>query len=832
MSFFKKLIYCVLGCAFFAINLSGQVEFNHTPPQNYQINQSINITSDIIDDIVTLSKVEILYRITGDENFQIVQMIQSDNNYSIEVPAEFATEKGLEYAIVYTLMDNTKLTFPAINALENPYELLPIKNDFGTPILLTPDNNSYHDSKLKEILIAISMFNIIGEINNISLKINDVELVDKAQVFDELITLQYTNFQIGQQKIIFSYKDQNNIKQNFFWNFTIESGRKIRKNRYTGNVNVSASSEKLKDYQQNIFNFTTNTNGNIGKTNFNSKIYMTSRENKNQQPVDRFNLNFRNSILNISFGDVHPSFSNLSLYGNRIRGIESKLSLGFFNFQTVWGYSKRDILGKITTIPDTLDDNLLFNRTKYSFSQKVFGLKPSFDFGQHANFGLFFLKVKDDTSSVSKGINGINISEIVDISMPTKPQESINLGMDLKINLNNNRLIWESEIALSELNKNIYGGALTLEELDTYFSTDSLKDDTISINEDTKIAISDIPFDPEKFENIFTINPFIEPLLPIVPDSSGSIGFNEFWNMPGLSLLSKLRLNYFKNYIIIKYKKIGTQYNSLVNPYLQKDFREFQIQDRIRFFQDRIITKIGYTNRINNYSLEKKGQYIRNSVNIGFSYYSFNFLPNFDFSTYFDIRKNNINTIDTLFISDDEYQLSDGRKKMASSRYNLSMTKDFLVFDLWSRLQLNYSYYNNLDKIDNRLEDFSFPEYNNQITRLVYSLNFMKKSKLNFEVSNNVSEYDNNKTTIFGFGSNFQFLENREKYRCYAKYNFSKATGIYKFQNNKISSGINYKLFDSHTLDFYLKYSWFQDQLNDQNYSNFHINFSWYYFFK
>lgn len=814
------------------LSLFGQVEYRHEPPANYPTGQPIHISIETAE-IIDVVRGELFFRITGEENYQVVQMLQDRNQFFYEIPADYTTERGLEYAIVLTLSDNSRLSFPAINAMDNPHELMPVKLDDNVPLLLSPDEGSTIDQNTKEILIAISLFNLNEKIDDISLKINGREMIDRAEVYDELITLKYVNFDQGKQKLEFSYRAKGNVKKEFLWNFSIGKPQRIeQRNNYRGNVKAEFSAEKIHDNYQNISNLTTTMNGNYGNTNYDGKMYLTTRENRQQQPVNRFNLNFSGDFFDVTFGDAYPSFSELTLYGNRVRGVESKVKFGFFNLQAVWGFSKRDTRGIISTIPDTVGNLFSYQRSNYTFGQKVLGIKPSFDLGKHAIFGLYFLKVKDDTSSVAKGISGVKISDDVTILMQQKPQESLNVGMDLKLNFDKNRILWENELALSEMNKDIYGGALSLAEMDTYFEGDSIADDTITISDNEKIAIKDIPFDPENLEWLLTINPHLEPLLPVVPDSSGNIGLKQIWNMPGLSALSKLRLNYFRNYIIIKYKKIGTRYNSLVNPYLQKDYREFEIQDRIRLYDDRIVTKIGYTNRVNNYSMEKSGRYLRNAVNFGLSYYSLGILPNIDFDTYFDTRKNNINDIDSLYLSEGEYQLSDSRLKTGSSRYNLSLIKEFEYFGKTNMIQLNFSFYQSDDRVKNRLENYISTNYSSTIFRLNYAINLLKKSKFNTSVSKTSSEFGATQSDIFNFSMNFNNMERREKYWYFTRYDYSGASGMYKFINHKISSGFTCKFLRNHSLNLVCRYSFFKDKIKDKTFSDYNFNLAWYYNFQ
>ncbi len=793
-----------------------QYEVFHQPPADYRRNRVLNIT---VKKEQSYRSVELFYRKIGDNSFSQVTMIEKTGVFSYRIPADYLTDAGLEYAILVTLEKNQQISFPAIEPLSQPHQLFPGIEPANQPLLLTPEVGETLAFESTELLIAISLFHLPNRLSNVDLYVNDVEMTDRATISDELITLKYQPDKKRTQRIELAYNDRN-----IRWQFFI-SQQKKRMN-YFGSVNGNGYYEKINQMNQSGLDINGRMSANYGGQSIYSQLFLTSRESRYQQPLNRINLSYNNSILDIVVGDYFPTFTELSLYGKRVRGLSANLDWKWMQLETLWGFSKRAIKGDIMATLDSLTGSQ-YDRTGYEFEQRVLGIKSGFNIGNHAEMSLYFLKTKDDTGSVAKNIG--QTPEGSTITMPVKPRESLNIGLNFNLNLDNNRLQWQNEIGMSQLNRNIYGGAFTLSELDTYFVNDSIYDDTASINDNMKIALDNFPIDPEKFQHIFTINQYMEPLLPIIPDSSGNIGISEFWNMPGLSVLSKLRLNYFNNFFILEYKKIGKAYNSLMNPYLQKDFQEIRLGDRIRLLDDKLISRVNFRYQIDNYSLEERYQYTRQEINLGLSYYGYGKFPDININTFFDLRQNKVNQVDTIYFSD-RYQLTDNRIKTRANRVNFSLSQAFESFGRSQKIYLNATLYQNYDAIDDRPNIYTFQGFDNYIVRLFYQMALWKKSLFSVEVRKNISDYSDQQNDITGFGATIKYLEKRNVWHGSTNYYGSVSNGIYDYSRHRFSVSVGYNIFKQQELSAFAKISLYQPSAAD-NYTNYLFNLAWSYRF-
>ena len=139
----------------------------------------------------------------------------------------------------------------------------------------------------------------------------------------------------------------------------------------------------------------------------------------------------------------------------------------------------------------------------------------------------------------------------------------------------NKRILIEGEIAFSLTNNNIWGGPLTLAAMDTLI--DDQVDSTI-----LGIDLQSFP-DPADYSDWLIINPNLSPLIPIDMNAFDTISplplDQAILSMPSLAYRGKTVINFWKNYLVMEYTQVGPEFNSLANPYLVKNKREFSKRD-------------------------------------------------------------------------------------------------------------------------------------------------------------------------------------------------------------------------------------------------------------
>ena len=105
------------------------------------------------------------------------------------------------------------------------------------------------------------------------------------------------------------------------------------------------------------------------------------------------------------------------------------------------------------------------------------------------------------------------------------------------------------------------------------------------------INISQIPFDPLAFEDIFILNTNMTPLVPYDLNSGLISGLI---NMPSSAFRFSIKGNYTNSKILIEYRQIGPEYVTLGNPFLRNNTRQFTISDRASFLKNKLFINFGF----------------------------------------------------------------------------------------------------------------------------------------------------------------------------------------------------------------------------------------------
>ena len=78
--------------------------------------------------------------------------------------------------------------------------------------------------------------------------------------------------------------------------------------------------------------------------------FLTSEDLADTQPINRYYLNALTRHWRLRVGDSNPNFSELSLNGILVRGLNAQFKSNRFNAQVVYGYNKRNIDESVTVL--------------------------------------------------------------------------------------------------------------------------------------------------------------------------------------------------------------------------------------------------------------------------------------------------------------------------------------------------------------------------------------------------------------------------------------------------------------------------------------------------
>ena len=451
--------------------------------------------------------------------------------------------------------------------------------------------------------------------------------------------------------------------------------------------------------------------------------------------------------------------------------------------------------------------------------------------------GFSLLKSRDDTLSVKKEFGGITETSESSIVMGgvNKPKDNIVIGTDLMFAFDQKRFVWKTDAAFSYLNRDITGGALTLEEMDTFLPGDSLQNDTISLG-DINIPLSGFP-DPGDFTNIFIINENISPLMPIVPDSNNQIGMKEFLNMPSTAFKTVLKLNYFNNFFVVRYQRVGPEFTSLGNPYMRTDVQGFNVSDKVRLFSNKLFVTLAYDQKRDNLLENKNSTMTTSSFTASVALYPGEGLPNINFNTQSYGRQNDLDFMDIVYDTTftglgaiDTVVTKDLRESNVTTRQDFRISHNVKIGDIKNTLNITFANSERNDRITDRLYGYQFNKTSASSFSFGINSAFAFPLKTNFRISSNTSEsasqadpYQMFTTVLRG---SYEFFEG--KLVTEAGYTLTKGSGLVDFMKNDMFTGGMYRLGETHQFRWRLRYVLINDRMTNEAFNDvsFMVNYT------
>jgi hypothetical protein len=212
-----------------------------------------------------------------------------------------------------------------------------------------------------------------------------------------------------------------------------------------------------------------------------------------------------------------------------------------------------------------------------TYGRDLFAIRPSFGSGETFQIGFTWMKSKDDMSSIAYGFS---------------PEENFVVGADFISRFDANRIELSGQAAFSAYNSDISGGNISNERIGQLFPNPKDSSDIVEVR--------------DILSQFITVNENLRPLK-----------LNRF---PTAAYDATLRLNYFDNVFKFNYLFRGNDYYSFGQSFLRKDIRGFNIQDRVRFFENRVFATLGYERLQDNTDSTKVATTTFSNYNFALSY--------------------------------------------------------------------------------------------------------------------------------------------------------------------------------------------------------------------
>ncbi|PKL87675.1 MAG: hypothetical protein CVV23_14170 [Ignavibacteriae bacterium HGW-Ignavibacteriae-2] len=609
------VVFCIL---IFATSMKAQISNSVSKVNISDVieNKPVKISVSFIP-VTGITNVVLAYKMFDETEFKQYDMEMMGDSAIYTIPANMIRSPYFSYYLSIYFENGNNETYPlGIPETGLPLEVMvkSVSAKENEVLVLTPSSNDKITTK--DLLISVSFVRApdIVDVKATQVFLNDENITENFLFAGDLMLFNSNNFpgliSTGTKSLrIESYDNSGELYITKTMDFKVLSEAELNaaKNQfnYKGTFEAESRNQSYNDNNTWFNNSSLRLTGKYDQLKFGGYVYVTSEEQKDRQPRNRFSgsVDYK-EWFSLKFGDTYPRLPNLILNGRRVRGLEGSLNFGFFNITTTLGQIKRNIEGKIIETYDRdnapLGSNIIeIDSTKYgnpyamvtlgTFDRQIFAIRPSFGSGENFQWGFSYLHSKDDTKSIEFG---------------GRAQENVVVGTDMNINLDDRNIIFKSQAAVSLLNSNISIGEITQAQIDSLAIEGDGK--VLGIDKDQFVSLKDI------VSGFITFNQNIGPLNPE--------------KLSSLATESLLELNYFDNKLRGSYIYRGNGYKSFGQDFIMTDRKGFNISDRVNLIDNQLFVSLGYESLQDNLQNTQVSTITYNNLNTSVSYY-----PRFDF---------------------------------------------------------------------------------------------------------------------------------------------------------------------------------------------------------
>ena len=594
-----------------------------------------------------IHRFSLLYRSKGSVEYIEEPMILIGHfKYISQIPGNFMVREQVEYYLLLELSSEGNITYPINDAVRNPMTInIDISKEKIVPITLSEINNfdivglspeiiiispqPGERVKRRDLFIALSYF---GEKNinpsKVRVYLDGLDVSNRADIDSTYLSLTSEAITPGIHTITVNITNKFDQKFNdISWSFTVLPGNlydDVLIQQQSGNVWINYTGANVNNTVMQIGEMNVFYEIDLDLLQFTGHYNKSSLENKYDQARDKYDLNIKNEIINITIGDSYPSIDQYALNGHYVRGVNFKYQLSPFSLNIVQGNTARVVQGDpldgamaFTGIDSSTSDWIIsLNRNNYTFQQELLAAKLGFHLGEKFYLDANIIKVEDNISSVSREIANAKImittndntysttydsldSFLLDnvnvfgintyIDLPTenwigsKPRDNFIYGSNIKFGFDDSRIQLSSGFSISFLNRNKWNNLYSISALDT-FSVDTNFDGLFLgsyMLDQTEEALS-------QYGYFFNFGTNQQPLVPLM-FLSQDIGILDLLNMSNLNRYIELRLRYLGHRVELGNRRNAPDYYSILNPYLKTNYTETYFSDRINIFQNKLL---------------------------------------------------------------------------------------------------------------------------------------------------------------------------------------------------------------------------------------------------
>ena len=587
----------------------------------------------VLDD-TKVSNVTLFYRKPGEAYYNSIEMKRQNDTYYQELDRELGLEGTVEYYILAQDTSGNQTTAPRMDPEENPMSAAASEVvDTSAPevTLSNPEPGAVLDVGDEPVMVTFFISEREIDFNTIRFKVDKRDRTREVEFFGNVLFWEPRRpLSNGYHEIEVTVRDTDGdyIGPNI-WTFQVKTKRELplgaEGDFYVGLQRDDRSGES---HSVPLWNNKVDLGikGQTGFLNWSGGImlsseetgFLTSEDIPDRQPINRFYFDGRTRHFRFRFGDSNPNFSELTMKGILVRGVNLELKTNRFQAQFVKGYNKREIDQQIQivaknvvridseTYRDEDGKEMKVSGAQEIITDPVTGRNHVYDFLPGTfkrdvtaiqadvvpvkskwatwKFGVNLFSAEDDSSSLDYNYNSdteTRYYKYEELTTDYNPKKNWAGTIETSLRFNNNR----SEIAAE------FGGTLVTDNMFGAIPEDlkedlpeEIDDDLFRFNASTQTS-----FDKQKLSD------------DIAKGAADAIKSVYKLRLTTPVPIPNAATN-FKGEIY----RVPTHYVSLGNPQQKTDVGGFKFDVRTRVIKDQVTLNFGYDAYSDNLESERK----------------------------------------------------------------------------------------------------------------------------------------------------------------------------------------------------------------------------------
>jgi len=531
----------------------GAVSVLHVSPQEFSPGSDAELLLEISSGLEDIASVDIHYRGVGENVYQSEAMRQDGSGSNIflgKIPASALVNDEVEYRFEFRLLSGSTLYLPADDGMSPLYALRP-RAPHGTKtdgfVLLSDEPSINQDDGY---ILAVSFMALQEDLDPQSIKVyvGGKDVTKDTQITSSVLLYRDERPRAGIQRamVVAEHKGREVYSDTWVTQIAPGTSRRDFPISYRGTVNFAANVYDVSNKDQAFgtreddYRSWADLYANYGILDMQANLLVSSLENSNSQPVNRYTFGIKLPVLDLYFGDYSPHLSSFTLSGKNIRGLYGSLHSRYA--ELIWA------LGE--SVRKTTFESPISGEKSGSFKQEAIGARLRLGSENGLMVGISGSRHRDIVSSLDEEYYRF-VDAVGDTVYTARAQDNAVLSFDARLNVPDQSVIMGVELAGSLLNRNTIPGPLTSVDLEDY---------------GLELEIGDNTIDPSDFADFFVVNKNMEPFMP---------------SKANLAWTAYLRMYFWNNFLSVQYSETGSAFHALGAHYQMNDSKMLTVSDQI-----------------------------------------------------------------------------------------------------------------------------------------------------------------------------------------------------------------------------------------------------------